>query len=77
MTLVVPVQGSTAAEDQAASAPDAMSEATLEAALKMVLSQPAGPLGPDLHAGMTMQQVLLWVQILETAAPGSRGNLPC
>ena len=55
----MPVQGPAAAEDRAASAPDALSEATLEAAFKMVLTQPAGPLGPDLQAGMTMQQVVL------------------
>ena len=34
-----------------------MSEATLETALTMVLAQPAGSLGLDLNASMTMQQV--------------------
>ena len=71
----MPVQGSAAAEDRAALAPDAMSEATLEAAFKMVLTQPAGPLGPDLQAGMTMQQVMLISKIAATAILGDPSTI--
>ena len=36
-----------------------LSEATLEAALQLELSQQASQLGPNLQAGMTMQQVCI------------------